>query len=517
MNLISPQWQYRKNFWSRWQTLRFSLSKPRTIGPPTSNKTHIKAVPVRSIYPDLAMDKVLMFDALPKEEAGIGMRALVAVGLRLNRWFPQMMPDLPQINPDPHKALAEALSPVYRDAYRAPMRPKVFSDEHLELGTLALESPYAVFLARGGDNLLQWDFRILAQFEHQPGLRSLGLQVFFTEIEKNNIVTLAADRIDSVEYGEVSPDSPDWHPSVLLAICAATTHMALTRHFNYVHLISGNHWDIATRNHLPFDHPLYRLVWPQIFNSLFTNHGVTRVQLLPDGDFVNMFSFTHAGLMHYFDTMYELYDISISDPEADWKNRGLSNSNFESPSHKNLVELFTVMHKHAKRYIDTYYTSDAELQRDTMVRKWMTHLNELIPNGINPALLNNITRDDLARALGAYIYEGIVIHELSGTALWDYQLWSDKNPTRIYTNKNRVPVDVYQRVINNNFALQLERAPLQDNYGQVALDNRGRKLYTQFCIDCRSLQVDYNLARWCTHVDEPWKLEPANLEISMNG
>ena len=62
-----------------------------------------------------------------------------------------------------------------------------------------------------------------------------------------------------------------------------------------MHLISGNHWDVATRNRLQADHPLYRLVWPHVFNSLYTNYGVTRVQMLPNGDFVNMFSFTHEG------------------------------------------------------------------------------------------------------------------------------------------------------------------------------------------------------------------------------
>ena len=69
-----------------------------------------------------------------------------------------------------------------------------------------------------------------------------------------------------------------------LAVCAAPSHLALIRHFNYVHLISVNNWDIATRNHWPTGHPVYQLEWPHIFNSLYTNYGVTRVQMLPDGD-----------------------------------------------------------------------------------------------------------------------------------------------------------------------------------------------------------------------------------------
>lgn len=142
--------------------------------------------------------------------------------------------------------------------------------------------------------MVQWDFRILGDFEHQEGLRSLGLRVVLSESVDTR--SLANTGIERREYGAVRPGNSDWEVSKTLAVCAATTRLANTRHFNYVHLVSANHWDVATRNHLSTGHPLYRLVWPHIFNDLYTNHGVARVQLLPDDDYVNMFSFTHDGL-----------------------------------------------------------------------------------------------------------------------------------------------------------------------------------------------------------------------------
>lgn len=38
----------------------------------------------------------------------------------------------------------------------------------------------------------------------------------------------------------VRPSDKDWEEPKALVICAATTHMSLTRHFNYLHLVSGD-------------------------------------------------------------------------------------------------------------------------------------------------------------------------------------------------------------------------------------------------------------------------------------
>lgn len=510
-NSIPLSWKIRKRFWSRWQALRFSLSKPQKIGLPKPNTKKIEVVPFKQSHVKIPMEKVLVFERLPREETKLGMRVLVAVGLFFNKLLPPMKAGLPEIDADICQTLDFGLTSSYRKSFRAPVLPQTYEGGGKpDLEDLAVQSPYSVFLERGADGLVQWDFRSLGDYEHQDGLRSLGLRVVFSE--STDTKTLTATEVESNEYGAVHPRDTDWEASKKLAVCASTTHMSLTRHFNYVHLISGNHWDIATRNHLPTDHPLYRLVWPHIFNSLYTNYGITRVQLLPDGDFVNMFSFTHDGLMKYYDAMYERYDIAITDPEADWERRGLADSKFDCPSHENLRDLFTVMHDHATRYIHAYYESDEALQKDKAVAEWLEALDGLIPNGLNGTLDGGVTRDGLARAIGSYIYEGNTIHDMVGTTLWDYQLWADRNPTRIYRDGRRIPVDVFQRVVNNNFALQLRRAPMLADYGHISLDSKGAALFTQFYEDCRALQDRYDR----TPVG-PWRMEPKNLEISMNG
>jgi hypothetical protein len=467
-------------------------------------------VPLGDIYARIPLKEVVAVERLPDEEAAIGMRVMVKTSLGLNRLVPQMRPGPGEVADDPHQALDEAGIARYAKAFRLPVRPSIYeADGAVDLGRLAVESPYAMLLERDPDGALCWDLRRLADFEHHPGLCSLGLRVDFVQPDGSS--RLVASQIESVDLGVVRPDDAAWEGAVSLAVCAATTHTALIRHFMAVHLVSGDHWDVATRNQLPTDHPLYRLLWPHIFNSFYTNYAVTPPQLLPDGDFVNMFSFTHAGLMSYFDEMYPTYDIAVTDPVADWARRGLGDETFECPSQANLIDLFELMHAHASRYLDAYYDTDEALQSDPAVRAWLTELATLVPNGIGP-VTDDPTKAGLARVIGGYMYEGNTIHDLVGTTLWDYQLWADRNPVRVYRNGRRVPLDVFQRMLNNNFALQLRRAPLLADYGHVALDPAGAAVFTRFFDECRALQSRYDAAP-----TGPWRMEPKHLEINMNG
>lgn len=503
-------WRIRRSFWTRWQTLRFGLNKPLEYGPPDPDRTSIGTRPLGEIQDGIPLRSVVAFDRLPVDESGLGMRALVGLGLFLNKVVPPMKTGLPEIDDEIGEAVEEAVPRRYRKSFRAPAMPDVYAGSGTpDLAELAVRSPYSVFLEHGDGDRLQWDFRMLGDFEHHDGLCSLSLRVLFAVDGTSG--ELAATQIESEAFGSVRPDDHAWSESSRLAVCAASTHMALTRHYNYVHLVGGDHWAVATRNHLPPDHPLFILLWPHIFHSLYTNYGTARTQLLPDGDFVNIYSFTHAGLMAYYDAMYERYDVRITDPDADWTRRGLDGARFEHPSHDNLRELSAVLNDHARRYIEAYYTSDEALRDDAAVVAWMDALDELIPNGIAPLAGGELTREGLARLAAGHIYEGSVVHDLAGTTLWDYQLWADRNPPRMYADGRRIPVDVYQRMIDNNYALQIKRAPLLADYGSVALDATGRQLFARFHADCTALQEQYDRTP-----AGPWRMEPENLEIGMN-
>jgi hypothetical protein len=77
---IPMTWGIRKWFWSRWQTLRFSLAKPQKIGPPKPNNQRISAVPLVEAHGRIPVEKVLVFDRLPNERPPSGCACTSPLG-----------------------------------------------------------------------------------------------------------------------------------------------------------------------------------------------------------------------------------------------------------------------------------------------------------------------------------------------------------------------------------------------------------------------------------------------------
>lgn len=503
-------WNIRHWIWSNWLTLRHTLNRPQRIGAPPKKKGNIKIVTLRQKHKDLIPLDIPVYDHLPPEENKITVRFVRATTLSINRVFPARQDNLPEIDEDISLALDKVLTPNYRRAFRSPRFPQSLSSGDVpDIEQLAVESPYYLCMQRNDKGEICWDFEVFDKFEHHKDVLSIALTAVFQESEDGS--ALHATEIRSKELGVIRPGDQLWNSAKRLAVCAATTYITLTRHFNYVHLVSAAMWAVGTRNELPIDHPIFRLMWPTNLNALYTNYGITEVQLYPDGDFVNMFSFTHKGLMQCYEEMTPRYRASLMDPRADRAARGLKDTKFNSPTQRNLEDLFDIMHNHAKRYIYAYYSSDDELRVDKDVQNWITTMESLIPNGLGEFLGSGLSRDNVARMLGAVIYEGCTTHDLIGTTLWDYQLWVDRNPVRVNRDGSRISLSVLHRVIINNFALQLARSPLLDDYSAVALDEKGRQLFTQWFEECKKLQSYYD-----QHPADIWRMEPKNLEVSMN-
>jgi len=84
-------------------------------------------------------------------------------------------------------------------------------------------------------------------------------------------------------------------------------------------------------------------------------------------------------------------------------------------------------------------------------------------------------------------------------------------PVRIYQDGRRDPIDVYQRLVNYNFILNVRRAPLLQDFSDLALDAAGAAAFSRFQADLHSLQARLE-------VEDPvyWKMCPKILEVSVN-
>ena len=479
-------WPLRKRFWDALAIVKVRLNKPAVIPIPRETVPPLRPVPMASRFPGIPIPNIRVGDHVPADETNSPKHYFYACQVWLYRVFSPMQQGLPSIDADPERALREAYTDAHRRCFPPPMRPPELAGSP-DLGRLAVAGPYAGYLERAPEGGYQWDLRELARYEPHGGLRSLGVKVLFRLDEASR--RLHPDRIES-ELGACGPTDPPWELAQRIALCAASTHTSLVRHFNWVHLAAGDPLAIATRSCLPADHPLCRLIWPHMFGTQDSNALVIRGQMEKGGDFDSTFSFTHEGLCRLFRDSYETFRFVVNDPIQDAARRGILGGGFDTPGLSNLVDLFDVMRRHAQRYIGAYYETDDDLRKDPHVQRWVASLDELVPS---------------------FMYMVTVQHELLGTLLWNYQLWVHVQPARVYRDGRREPLDVYQRLVNANLVLNARRKPLLDDLSGLALDARGRHAFDAFRQELRALQ-----ARMDTEPPAAWKVYPNILKANIN-
>jgi arachidonate 15-lipoxygenase len=510
-------WLVRRGIWDLIAWLKFLFARPLKIelpdtkGPIIVPKRMINAIPAVPLHNVMVCARA---DIPRDERRGIA---------KLSTWFydrqiwlythlmPPMQPGLPPIDADPQVALKRAFSGLRRARFRAPELPAEFLGSP-DLGSLAVRGPFSCYTERVDDATWQWDLLMLNNYEHHPGLLKIGSRVLFRVDRVRR--SLQAYRIECA-LGSIGPTHPRWNDGCKIALCAASTHLSLVRHFNWVHLAGGTQLAIATRNSLSPKHPLCRLLWPYTFATFQSNDIVTRGQMVHGGDFETIFSLTFDGMCRLFDDTYLEYEHIVNDPERDGNKRRVRGAGFDTPTQDNLEALFDVMHGFVRNYLLIYFPSNAAtgpsaVNGDPETLAWLDELNTGVPKGVGLSP-QNLTWDELARLLTCQLYLVTVQHEILGSHMWDYQLWMHRQPVRVYEDFRREPLDVYQRLVNANFILNVHRRKLMHDFNDFALDAQAENVMSQFQDDLAALQ-----AKMDSRPGAVWRLYPRELKVNIN-
>jgi hypothetical protein len=575
------QWGLRKGFWNNFARLKFRGSRKLNFPIPIGSPRKIVPVDFSTKFPSIPIQNIQVADHIPWDELRgknffkdfphkILMILFTKFQLGMYRILSPMQPGLDEIDADHYEALRQAYQKRHGALFEPPVMPLEFQGS-LDLGALAVKGPYACYLekytweqtpqldtdwtlaqvvpppkwndkfGRWEDHLYKWDFWSLKDYEHHPGLYNLGCLVLFLVDPPTGTVQPIAIKGD---LGNLKPGrgvskraDATWEFAKKLALCAATNHLSLVYHFNGIHLASAEHLAIATRNHLYPDHVLCRLLWPYIYHTQLSNQIVIPPQMVEGGDFDSIFSFTHKGMCDLFSSTYKDYQFTVNDPEMDAGRRGIPKDLFDTPTQDDLQELFELFHRHVEKYLDIYYNgSNAVLQRDEPVLNWLDSLNHPLhgiptflpdphpvplPNSL-PVHRGNVTLARLSRLLASFLYLVTVRHVLAGSFLWNYQLWAHKQPPRLYRNGRRLPLDVYRRLVNANFNLNVPRTPLmwketEDDWSYLASDQCGqqsqaKRVWSEFQEELKTLEKEWR-TKYPWYV---WRVYPSMLEVNIN-
>jgi hypothetical protein len=501
-------WKLKNLFWNWFIDQKFRASKPRRVPVPTDTNWKIRRMPLVERYPSIPISNIPVADHIPPDETERLRLIFCKAQARLYRILPPSEPNLPSIDSDPAVAIAHAYGRTRQKRFQIPVVPEEYQGP-IDLGYLAVAGPYFCYLQRAPEGGYEWDLRELGGYECHPGLRTLGVRVLF-EVDEvaRRLVPIEID----CELGRCTPTDPEWQLAQKIALCAVTTHLSIVRHFNGVHLALVAQFAVATRNTLPANHCVRRLLWPHVWGTQYSNELITELFMMKGGDLEGIFSFTHAGLCKLIADTYEQYDIRVIDPLVDADRRGITKGEFDLPALENRLAHLDVIISHAHRYLNLYYGCDRDLQEDVQIREWVNELNRLVPGGVDRLMGDKLTIEGIARLIAAYIYAGTVEHEILGSGVWNYQLWTQVQPARVYEDGRREPIDVYQRLVNFNFICNVSRAPLLQDLSYLALDAAGSAAFSRFLAELAALQ-----ARLETEDPAFWKISPKVLELSVNG
>lgn len=507
-------WLARRGLWDLIALVKFIMAKPVVIRLPRGKRRVIKPKPMFEAIPQVPLRNVMVCAraGIPKDERASRNSLFFSLQVWLyNTRVSPMQPGLPPIDADPQVALKQAFKGLRRKHFRAPELPAEYLGTP-DLGSLAVRGPYSCYTTRVDEVTWAWDLRVLDNYKHHPELIKLGSRVLFRLDPLRR--SLRADCIECA-LGTVTPTDPRWDRACKIALCAATTHLSLVRHFNWVHLAGGAQLAIATRNQLSDSHPLCRLLWPYIYGTQQSNDMVTRGQMVRGGDFETIFSLTFEDMCRLFDDSYRAYPHLVNDPEADGNARGVRGAGFETPTQDNLEALFDVMHRFVCNYLEIYFPRNADtgagaVHGDVEALAWLEELNTRVPNGVGVSP-DDLTWDKLARLLAGQLYLVTVQHEILGSRMWDYQLWTHRQPVRVYEDFRREPCDVYQRLVNANYILNVHRRALMDDFTRFALDDRARAAMLQFQSELAALQAELD-----SHPGAVWRLCPRDLKVNIN-
>jgi hypothetical protein len=509
-------WFLRRAFWNNLAWFKFTMAKPLDIDLPPDRQWYIEPKPMINAIPQVPLRnvKVCTRGDIPRDERSLRNSKFFDIQVWLYTSFASpMQRGLPPIDADPRVALKRAFNGPRRALLRAPELPDEYKGSP-NLGSLAVRGPFACYTTKVDDPTLdqatwEWNLLSLNDHEHHDDLKKIGSRVLFRLDPLQP--ALQAYRIEcALDANPIDVTDPRWDQACKIALCAASTHLSLVRHFNWVHLIAGAQLAIATRNCLSADHPLCRLLWPYIFGTQQSNDMVTRGQMARGGDFETTFSFTFEGMCDLFDKTYPDYHYIVNDPEEDGKRRGVRNAGFETPTQDNLEELFKIMNRFTRNYLQIYYRSAPPLRRDHQVMAWLEELKKRVPNGVgvDPT---NVTRERLARLLAQQLFSVTVQHEILGSFMWNYQLWTHCQPARIYGDFRREPLDVYQRLVNANYILNVNRRALMYDFSYLAGSFRAQAAMSQFQSELAALQAQMDSAS-----DAVWRVEPKDLKVNLN-
>mmetsp|Transcript_67055 Transcript_67055/g.106621 ORF Transcript_67055/g.106621 Transcript_67055/m.106621 type:complete len:558 (+) Transcript_67055:26-1699(+) len=193
----------------------------------------------------------------------------------------------------------------------------------------------------------------------------------------------------------------------------AITTVTFYDHLLKCHMIEAQTLVVATRENLPFDHPMRRFLKPHCFRTIYINHK-TLMNLFGEGQLTERtFAFTYSTAMKAMNDLYNAYQFELlPDIFASKKMDGVPDSVY--PVQTDVNEFWVIVRKYVASYVAVYWKTDDDLAQDAHLRGWW---NALVSTVIKRKdLVEKFTVDTVVDVIAHFICNGSIWHQYVGNA-----------------------------------------------------------------------------------------------------
>ncbi len=339
-----------------------------------------------------------------------------------------------------------------------------------------VQGPCAGDLRREGDVYVV-DAGVLALGPMRPGCAELGVKVAVT-IDEAGVHPAWIRKQDGTI---VEPGDPRWAVTRVIAAAGLHNYVGMVRHVLNLHYVGAQALAVLVHNHLPFDHPLHRLLWPHVAGTLAVNWTATTNFVGPHALGVQNYAPTWEAWKKLIPAGWAAFAWEDYDIPETFARRGTDALIAKGlyPFGEDATLIWGVIRGYVDDYLAQYYANDAAVAEDVVVQEALTGLDPVVPQPLRAE-----TRGELAQILTRFISMVSLEHKLVSGIAWDYMTHPYYFPNlarEADTVEDAVPFrEEAEANVMFRYTISAMAWPLLGDWTYVMLDDKGRGAMKRF-------------------------------------
>jgi hypothetical protein len=374
-----------------------------------------------------------------------------------------------------------------------------------------VQGPCAGDLHREGDVWVV-DASVLAFGERRTGVAPLGVKIAISVDESGPRPAW----VEMEDRKRISPGSGDtWGYARLVASAAMQNYVGTVRHVLNLHYVAAQGISVLVHNHLPWHHPVTRLLLPHAAGSLAVNWSANRNFMGPNRIGEQTYAFTWKGIQQLVPIAFQAFDWAGYNLPHALAMRGTLELVERKlyPYGEDALLIWGVIDKYVADYLSQYYTEDKDVLADTALQEAFVALDPALAKPLRASSL-----DELRLILTRFIHMVSVEHKLVSGIAYDYFTHPYFFPTLAREGRNMEEAAPYREEAENNlmfrYAISAKAWPLTSDWSHIALDERGVGAIRRFQEALTAAGVEIDARNTRRSVPFP-HLHPRELETSV--